>query len=104
MLRTYRVAISAASSGSNELVAAVAGTQIRVTNFALVAVTAVTVQFKSASTALTGVMSMGATGVLAPGPDLQGHFITASGEALNLSLGGSVQVSGWLTYDIGGTT
>jgi hypothetical protein len=102
MNKTNRISVTTASSGDNTLVAAIAGTQVRVVNFSLVAVTANAVQFKSGSTALTGVMSLGATGVLAPGYDPTGHIITAAGEALILNLGSATQVSGWLTYDHGG--
>jgi hypothetical protein len=95
-----RALISAASSGDNTLVAGVTGKKIRVLQFALVSVTAVAVRFESAAsgTAIPGVMSLGATGVLSAGYCPVGHFETIAGELLNLELGGAVQVSGWLVY------
>ena len=93
-------AISAVTSGDNELVAAVASKQIRVVAFFLVAITAVAVRFESSAggDALSGVMDLGATGVLAPGYNPLGWFETVAGENLNLELGAAVQVSGSLTY------
>ncbi len=91
--------ISSAATNAT-IVAAVAGKRIRVLSFFLVAVTAVTVRFESTSggAALTGLMSVGATDVLAPGYNPLGHFQTVAGQLLNLELGGTVQVSGALTY------
>ena len=92
--------ISAASSGDNTLVAAVASKRIRVLDVLIVATDAVTVSFESdaSGTALTGDISLAANGGFAPGFDLHGHFQTVAGELLNLELGGAVQVDGWLTY------
>ncbi len=85
---------------STELVAAVAGQVISVLNYNIVAAGAVTAQFKSATTALTGAMSM-ITGVpIADAGDVQSPlFQTAKGEALNLTLGGTVQVSGHMLVE-----
>ena len=99
------VKIDSASSGANTLVAAVTGRQIRVIGFGLVATGAVTIVFKSATTALTGVMSLAANQGLVSPPsgnsyDPLPQMITASGEALILTLGTAVQVSGWLVYDL----
>lgn len=95
-----KLVISAASSGDNTLLAAVAGHKIRVLSYKLVAAGAVTTRFESAAggTALTGVMSQ-ITGVPNDAQfEKEGHFETAVGELLNLELGGAVQVSGHLTY------
>ncbi len=91
--------ISGATSGNNEVVAAVATRKIRVIGFFLVAITAVTVRFESSAggDALTGVMSMGATGVLSATNPL-GLFETVAGENLNMELGAAVQVSGAVAY------
>lgn len=96
--------ISGATSGDNSVIAAVAGKKIRVLSFFLVSVTAVAVRFESAAggTALTGVMSMGATGVLSVPFSPAGHFETVAGEALNMELGGAVQVSGAIVYQLVG--
>jgi hypothetical protein len=92
--------VSASSSGNNTLVAATAGSKIRVLNVVLIAASAVTVAFQSGAggTALTGTMSLAANGGFAPGYDPHGHFETAAGSLLNLSLGSAVQVSGWIKY------
>ena len=92
-------AISGATSGDNEIVAAVASRKIRVVGFFVVAVTAVTVAFESSAggAALTGDMSLGATGVLSAHNPL-GLFETVAGENLNMELGGAVQVSGAIAY------
>lgn len=92
--------INAAGAGNNTLVAAVTGKKIRVLAFAMVSGGIVTATFQTAAggTALTGAIPMAAnTQVTAPySPD--GHFETAASALLNLSLGGAVQVSGWLVY------
>jgi hypothetical protein len=99
-----RAVISGATSGNNTVVAALTGSKkIKVLSLFLVAVTAVNVRFESGAdgTALTGVMSIGATGgfVLPPPADPTNHwFETAADTLLNMELGGAVQVSGAITY------
>jgi hypothetical protein len=98
-----RAVISGATSGDNTIVAADATKKIKVLSLFLVAATAVTVRFESAAggTALTGVMSIGATGgfVLPPPADPTNHwFETSANQLLNMELGGAVQVSGAITY------
>jgi hypothetical protein len=98
-----RAAISAASSGDNTVVAAVASKKIKVLEVVLIAAGDVDVRFESAAggTALTGVMSLAAdgNGFVAPmaTPGLH-HFETAAAALLNLELSAAVQVSGWLVY------
>ena len=98
--------IDDASSGDNEVVAAVPGKRIRVISAFLVAAGAVNVRFESgaAGTALTGQMNL-TTNVgfsLNAAFDAKGrpkgHFQTAKGESLNLELSGAVSVDGSLTY------
>lgn len=96
-------AIDAASSGDNELVAAVTGKHITVVNYLMVPTGDVVATFKSgASTDITGAMTLAAGGddatVIVPGTCMGGLFKTAKGEALNLNLDGAVQVSGHLSY------
>ncbi len=97
-----RVAINNASSGNNTLVAAVTGYKIRVHNLCLVASGTTTVQFQSGAggTNLTGDMALVANTGFAPGFDPTGHFETASGSLLNMSLSAAVSVDGWLTYSL----
>ena len=97
-------AINASASGGNTIVAAVAGKRIRVVSYVIVAAGSVTATWQSASTALSGPMSLAASGgasasigIMAPG-GAYGLFQTESGEALNLSLGGAVNVAGHLCY------
>ncbi len=86
-------------AASGDLVALVTGKKIRVVDFCLVAAGAVTVKFQTgAATDLTGAMSLITGTPLQPGFDPTGHFETVAGAKLNLVLGGSVQVSGWLKY------
>tara|TARA_R110000803_G_scaffold205530_3_gene272272 strand:+ start:8832 stop:9176 length:345 start_codon:yes stop_codon:yes gene_type:complete len=98
---TKSAAISAASSGDNTLIAAVALKKFKVVSVFLIAAGAVTVRFEDGAggTALTGVMSVGANGgfVLPYNPD--GWFETATvNTLLNMELGGAVQVSGVMRY------
>lgn len=95
-----RVIIDHATSGDNEIVAAVTGKAIRVVNFCIVSAGAATARFESAAggTALTGQMTLAASTVVAPGESMQGHFQTAAGAALNLELSAAVSVDGWLCY------
>lgn len=94
------LSISAASTGDNTLLAAVAGHKIRVLSYVLVAAGAVTAAFESAAsgTALTGDMSLITGTPLVVPFQREGHFETVAGELLNLELGGNIQVSGHLTY------
>lgn len=89
-----------------DVVAAVAGRRIRVLAGLLVAAGSVTATWKSGSTGLTGAMSMvvGVPLPMAPSNsmDTVPHLQTAAGEALNLTLSGAVQVSGYLVYDLVG--
>lgn len=95
-------AISAATgSAENTIVAAVASKRIRVTGYVVNAVTAVTVRWFSNTTALSGAIALGATGSLVcPNDNTDGWFETAAGEALKMTLGGAVQVSGHIRYQL----
>ena len=98
-----RAAVSKATAASHEIVAAKSGYKIRLHGYLLVAAGAVNVTWQSASTALTGAMTM-ATGVPNSSPpansfDSLHPLETAYGEALNLLLSGAVQVSGWIVFD-----
>lgn len=95
------VAVDKASSGDNEVVAAVTGKKIRVLAGLLVMTgTAVTIRFESGAggTALTGQMTPTQGNVIPLAFCPLGHFETAPGAALNLELGGAQSVDGWLVY------
>lgn len=95
--------VDTAAAGATAIVAAVSGYKIVVHQYTLVAAGSVTAKWQSASTDLTGAMSLAGAGYGVavaggsgenPAPLVQ----TAVGEALNLNLGGAVQVSGHITY------
>jgi hypothetical protein len=91
--------ISVASAGNNTLVTAQGtGIKIRVLGVALLAAGAVTAQFQSGAggTNLSGAMSIGAGKFFTVESSPQ--FETAANQLLNLSLGGAIQVSGWLVW------
>lgn len=97
---TLHAKIDTASSGSQAMVAAVTGKQIVLLNYVMVADGAVTITWQSASTALSGAMSLAANSGIAVNSGGDGLLTTAAGEALNLSLGGSVGIRGHLTYTL----
>lgn len=94
--------VSAASNGNNTLVAAVTGKKIRVLSMQLtMSGTTVTwaIQSGAGGTALTGTMGPIAQGTTVVWPfSPVGHFETAAGTLLNLSLGGAQTVAGSLVY------
>jgi hypothetical protein len=101
------VAISAASSGDNTLIAAVTGRRIVVTGYVLISSGTVNAAFKSgASTALTGAFPLTAQAGASAAPwsgagtRKVGWFATSSSEALVLNLSGAVGVYGHLTYEV----
>lgn len=90
--------ITAASSGANEIVAAVTGKKIVVLSYHLSSAGTVNAKWQSASTDISGLLytvaNIGVPVAFSP----VGHFATASGEALNLNLSGAVAVGGHLVY------
>ena len=89
--------VDTAASGANEIIPAITGRSIRVMNYQLQAAGSVAVTWKSGTTALTGAMSLGTAGGVNVASPL-GLLQTNTGEALNLTLGGAVQVSGHVGY------
>ena len=96
-----RIPISVSASGDNEIVAAVAGKQIRALQYSVVCANAVVLTWKSGSTAITGPMPHAANSGNTT-PRARDHrddlFRTAVGEPLVLNLSGNVAVGGWLVY------
>ncbi len=87
-----------ATSGDNELVAAVSGYKIRVLSFVLVPTGNQTAQFQSSTTSnLTGVMTTLAGTPIVAKLQREGLFETVSGEKLNLATSAST-AAGHLTY------
>lgn len=95
-LPVNRLAITKAATG--DLVAAVTGKSIVVLNYLIVAAGAVSVNFESGTTDISGVMSMITGTPLAASDSEFGVLATAAGEKLAITLSGAVQVSGHLTY------
>ncbi len=90
--------ISGNTLGDNLLVAAVAGKRIRVLKYSVVTSGAVALKFRSATTDLTGPMSLVANSGVGAAFSPVGQFETAIGEALNLNLSSTALVAGHLTY------
>ena len=96
---TYRtVLINAANSGNNEIVAAIAGTSIRVVSLFFVVAALAVCTFNDGTNNLTGAMSYGQYGGISMPFNQIGWFTGGAGRPLNLNLGGAYQVSGALTY------
>lgn len=98
------VAISTATANASAVVAAKTGFKICVHSYTINAGGTVAVKFQSGTTDITGAMAMVANQTIGNSisptnlePDAC-LFETAAGEALNIHLGGAVQVSGHLSY------
>jgi len=98
-LEAKRVPLDVSAAGNTTIVAAVASRKIRVLAYAVVCAGAVTVRFRDTDNILlTGIMSFAANGGIAGAYNPLGHFESSSGLALQITLGGAVQVGGWLVY------
>jgi len=90
--------ISAASSGNNEIVAAVTGKKIRVLSYHLSSGGTVNAKWRSANTDKSGLIYTVAGSQVPVAFSPLGHLETVAGEALNLNLSGAVAVGGHLVY------
>ena len=87
---------------SAELIALVASTRIRINSMCLTfAGTCLTAQFRSATTALTGAMTVIAGVPIQVTYNRFGEMETAAGENFNIVLGAGGQCSGWINYTLG---
>lgn len=93
-----RLGATPASLNANELVAASTGAKYRVVAMAVIATTAVSVKFQSATTDITGTFPLGANGGFVLPFNEHGWFETASGEALNIHLSAAVSTGLQLQY------
>jgi len=93
-----RLGATPSASGATALVAAVAGAKYRVLAAAVVATTAVSVKFQSASTDITGTFPLGANGGVVLPYNEHGWFETAVNEALNINLSGAVSCGVQIQY------
>jgi len=97
---TYKAVINFLLAETKEIVAAVAGRKISVANIALTVGGETDLTWLSAATPISGAMALGGTNE----PRGMTHGLgdyplqTAAGEALNLTSGTAVQVSGYITY------
>lgn len=92
-------AINYSTSGDKTVIAAVTGQRIVVTGALVVCGVAVTLTFKSGSTAVTGPMAFAAGGGFGRDARPDGYlFRTDPGEALVLNLSADASVGGCLTY------
>jgi hypothetical protein len=92
-------AISTSSSGDTTLVAADATRKIKVVSYVVVAASAVSVKFKSASNDVTGAEPFAANGGAAVlGTTFAHLFETVANQALVINLSGAVAVGGHFSY------
>lgn len=93
-----RAFANATGSGNTQVVAAQgAGVRIRVLSVFVVATTAVTIKFQSATTDISAGFPVGATSGFAV-VNNHGIFQTAANEALNINLGGAVATGVQVTW------
>jgi hypothetical protein len=84
---------------TGEVAPAVVGRQIMVVSYVFVADAATTVTFKSATTAISGAMTLDANGGVAVSESSDGLMWTEPGEALNIT-NSAGNINGHLTYRI----
>lgn len=98
--RLKSVVVNTAAGGTVEAVAAVTGKRIKVYGLFLYLASSTTVSFQSATTTLTGLMTM--TSIIIQPIEVGGRMVpimkTVAGEALNIAYGGLVQCSGIIFY------
>ena len=94
-----RAVISISSSGSNQVVAAVANQRIAIYGIDLSCATSTTVQMLDGSTPLSGAMTLTSYSkpLTATGP----YWVGTAGNAFNIGLGAAVSCAGTLWYTQG---
>jgi len=99
-LRTAHVNLGATptASGATQLIAASVGAKYRVLSVAVVATTAVSVKFQSASADITGTFPLGANGGFVLPFNEHGWFETNENEALNIHLSSAVSTGVQIQY------
>lgn len=100
LLGLKRAIIDASVNGNNTLIPAVSGRILRIYQILLVSSGTATATFQSGAggTPITGPIPLAANTGFATDWNPYGHFQTAEGALLNLSLSAGVGVGGWLTY------
>ena len=97
------LAVDENTSGDQTLIAAVANKKIRILNICLITADDLSIKFKSGSTDLTGVMKLATAGngfVADQSVNGSSVFETAEGEAFVLNLSASIQIGGWIVYQL----
>lgn len=90
---------SVSLTATGDLVTAVTGKKIRVLGYALVCSAALTINFESGTTDLTGAMEIAANGGVSYAGGLDAPaFETAAGSKLALTISGTGNVRGHLVY------
>jgi len=97
----YRAPITA-TTGTTEIVAAVAGKIIMVLSLVITTDAAVNIKFLSYSTDLTGLYYLDVKGGIAFPHSPFGMLQTAAGQALNINQSGAANIGGNIVYTIGG--
>lgn len=94
------VAISENTAASNEIIGAVAGKKICITNLVFTVAGEINITLQSAANALTGAMDFGAANEPRGFVSNHGNFPlkTVEGEAFNILMSAAVQLSGYCTY------
>lgn len=90
--------IDVATIANHTIVPAVARHRIRVIAYKYLAAGTVNATFKSNDTALEGPIPLVVNSGAVCSECMEGHLLTAEGEALKLTLDAAIQVSGHLTY------
>lgn len=94
--------IDIAGSGDNTVIAAATGFRYLIRRLYLRAANTVTIKMRSATTDLSGAMPFVANDELMLDEMYSGQtpwFMTATGEAFNINLGGAVAVTGMVVYE-----
>ncbi len=94
------VFVNPASSGSNEILAAVAGLSYKVYGFFIVSTLANSVKFLSAATAISATLPLAANGGLVVPPGDSPWCKTVAGEALNINLSVSTATGVHVLYEV----
>ena len=97
-----RAFLTTASAGSNILVTAPTGMQIRVLAVAVVSTLTNSIKFQSAANDISATFPLGANGGLVLPYNDHGWFICNVGEALNINLGTATSTGVSITYIITG--
>jgi hypothetical protein len=94
----FQAPIAITTAGNNTLVAAIAGTSIRIVALYFISSNTNTVTLKSGANALTGAMDFTSQERMVLPLNPYGWMETAEGEALIMTTTKDVKISGMLTY------